>query len=207
MPRVSGLEKDSLPTSLQPLYDRFTETYGDFSNQLAVMAHAPDAFAHLYGLIDAWRGATTLPQRLVEIAVVTASRVNACAYCVAHHGLALVSHGLAAETVDGILEPRPPGLDAREVLVRDYARLVTERAWGIPDQLFERLREHFSEAQIVELTVRIGLCGLFNKFNQALQVDMERTVMADLQAVGLRAEDGKRRAPAVLHGDGRKRRR
>ena len=36
-----------------------------------------------------------------------------------------------------------------------------------------RLREHFSEAQIVELTLRITLCGFFNKFNDALQVEEE----------------------------------
>lgn len=194
MPRVSELDRDTLPAELQPLYDRFSGSYGDFTNQLAVMAHSPPAFAHLYGLIDSWRTSGTLPQRVVEIAVVTASRENACAYCVGHHGAALVSHGLDAETVERILEPEPPGLDARDLAVRDYAQLVTARAWGIRDQVFERLREHFSEREIVELTVRIGLCGLFNKFNQALQIDMEEAVAADMQSKGLGAQDGS--APA-----------
>jgi alkylhydroperoxidase family enzyme len=46
-----------------------------------------------------------------------------------------------------------------ERLVRDYAQLVTARA-GIRDQVFDALRKHFTDRQIVELTVRIGLCGL-----------------------------------------------
>ncbi|MFN9091748.1 MAG: carboxymuconolactone decarboxylase family protein, partial [Alphaproteobacteria bacterium] len=33
------------------------------------------------------------------------------------------------------------------------------------------LREHFSEAQIVELTLRITLCGFFNRFTGALGID------------------------------------
>ena len=33
------------------------------------------------------------------------------------------------------------------------------------------LREHFSEAQIVELTLRITLCGFFNRFNDELIID------------------------------------
>ena len=30
---------------------------------------------------------------------------------------------------------------------------------------------HFSEAQIVELTLRIAMAGFFNRFNEALQID------------------------------------
>jgi alkylhydroperoxidase family enzyme len=39
--------------------------------------------------------------------------------------------------------------------------------------LFDRLRAHFSEEQIVELTLRITLCTFFNKFNDVMQLDME----------------------------------
>jgi len=34
--------------------------------------------------------------------------------------------------------------------------------------LFARLRRYFTAAQIVELTLRITLCGFFNKFHDAL---------------------------------------
>jgi hypothetical protein len=37
--------------------------------------------------------------------------------------------------------------------------------------VFERLRLHVREAQIVELTLRIALAGFFNRFNEALQID------------------------------------
>ena len=57
-----------------------------------------------------------------------------------------VDEGVDPETIDRILEPDPPGLSDVEKLVRDYAVLVTERAWGIRDQVFEDLRKHFSEA-------------------------------------------------------------
>jgi alkylhydroperoxidase family enzyme len=39
--------------------------------------------------------------------------------------------------------------------------------------MFTRLRAHFSEAQIVELTWRTALCGAFNRFNDILQLDIE----------------------------------
>ena len=185
MARISEVPEACVPADLRPLYERFTGEYGDFRNQLGVVAHSPDAFRHLYGLIDAWRSSGNLSRRVVEVAVVTASLVNQCSYCVGHHGKALIELGLPADTVERMLDPQPPGLDAAEIAVRDYARLVAERAWGIPDKVFDALRAHFDDALIAELTLRIGICILFNKLNQALQLDMEESVQTALEQSGL----------------------
>ena len=50
--------------------------------------------------------------------------------------------------------------------------------------MFEELRRHFSEEQIVELTLRISLCGFFNRFNDALMIGMEDNVKADVLLAG-----------------------
>ena len=55
----------------------------------------------------------------------------------------------------------------------EYAIQVTETPQRIRDRMFERLRAHFTEAQIVELTLRIALCGFFNRFNDALMIETE----------------------------------
>src|SRR6266853_1800276 len=47
---------------------------------------------------------------------------------------------------------------------------VTNNPQSIGDALFARLRARFSEAEIVELTLRIALCGFFNRFNDALRI-------------------------------------
>ena len=39
--------------------------------------------------------------------------------------------------------------------------------------MFDRLRAEFTEAEIVELTLRIALCGFFNRFNDALMLEIE----------------------------------
>ena len=50
------------------------------------------------------------------------------------------------------------------------------------DGIFEQLKTHFSEEQIVELSWRIALCGAFNRFNDALQLDLEPETQAVLDA-------------------------
>ena len=51
--------------------------------------------------------------------------------------------------------------------------------------MFDSLREHFSEEQVVELTLRIALCGFFNRFNDVLQIDMEAGALEDMLASGV----------------------
>ena len=117
------------------------------------------------------------------------SKLNECTYCVAHHAPRLVEQGLEAATVSRILEPECPGLNEVERLVRDYAVQVTERPQYIRDAIFEALKAHFSEAQIVELTLRIALCGFFNRFNDALPIGIEDGVLEEMLAAGGRVED------------------
>ena len=69
--------------------------------------------------------------------------------------------------------------------MRDYARLVIERPWGIRDAIFDRLRRHFDERQLVELTLRISLCSLFNQLNEALQIESEPGVLEAALASGV----------------------
>jgi uncharacterized peroxidase-related enzyme len=178
MARVSPVGDAELPVELRPLFAIFAEGAGNFENQARVLAHAPAVFRHAYGMVLALREEGALPRRMVEIAVVATSAANRCKYCVGHHAPILEAEGLARETVERILERDVPGLDAVERLVRDYALLVNERPGGIADKLFLELRQHFDERQIVELTARVGLCALFNRLNDALQIEPEPGVAA-----------------------------
>ena len=96
-----------------------------------------------------------------------------------------MEQGLAAETVEHILEPDCPGLDEVDRLVRDYAVQVTEQPQTMRDAIFEDLRRHFSDEQIVELTVRTALCGFFNRVNDALQIGIEDGVIEDMLSHGV----------------------
>jgi uncharacterized peroxidase-related enzyme len=177
--RVRDIGIDEVPEDVKPVYRRFTEEYGPFLNQVKVFAQRPPVLRHIQGLLLDLSDEALLPKRYLEIALVVVSKLNECTYCVSHHAPRLEAEGLAAETVDKILEDDCPGLDALDVLVRDYSVEVTERPGRIRDAMFDALREHFSEAQIVELTVRIALCGFFNRVNDALQIGIEDEVTTD----------------------------
>jgi uncharacterized peroxidase-related enzyme len=184
MARVRSIPSAELPPDVADVYERFARDYGPFANQVAVFAHVPDAVRHLMGLLMALRDAATLPKRYLEIAIVVVSRLNECEYCVAHHKPFLAVEGISPQGIDRLLEPNNPELDEVDRLVVEYAQAAWQTPNRIRDSLFRRLRTHFSEAQIVELTLRITLCGFFNRFNDALQIEQEdeaRHQLAGLQ--------------------------
>jgi uncharacterized peroxidase-related enzyme len=173
MARVRSIQSAELPPDLADIYERFAAGYGPFRNQVAVFAHVPAALRHLMSMLMDLREARTIPKRYLEIAIVVVSKLNACHYCVAHHKPFLTIEGLSSDAVDNLLDPGNPELDAVDRLIVEYATIAWETPQRIPDRLFDRLRAHFSEAQIVELTLRTTLCGFFNRFNDALQIEEE----------------------------------
>src|SRR5215831_11385327 len=174
MARVPDIPSNELPSDLASIYERFAKQYGPFRNQAAVFAHVPAALSHLMSMLLELREAATLPKRILELSIVTVSKFNECAYCVAHHTPLLVVEGVSPAGVERVLDYRNhPEFDDRDKLVVEYAIAAWERPNRIPEALFTRLHQYFSEAQLVELTLRITLCGFFNKFNDALGIEEE----------------------------------
>ncbi len=184
MARVRSLAPADLPPDLAAIYAEFAGSYGPFRNQVAVFAHVPAALRHLMPMLMELRVANTLPKRYLEIAIVIVSKLNECHYCVAHHKPFLAVTGLSPDGIDRLMDWQDhPELDAVDKLVVQYAIAAWEHSNRIPEALFRRLREHFTEAQIVELTLRITLCGFFNRFNDALQIEEEAEATAAVQGL------------------------
>ncbi|MGE0734650.1 MAG: carboxymuconolactone decarboxylase family protein [Alphaproteobacteria bacterium] len=174
MARVRDIPSSELPPDVAKIYEKFASEYGPFANQVAVFAHVPAAVRHLMAMLMELRDAKTLPKRYLEIAIVVISKMNECHYCVAHHKPFLVVEGLSSKGVDTIMDYKNhPEFDEKDKIVVEWAIAVWENPNRIRDELFNRLRKHFTEAQVVELTLRATLCGFFNKFNDALQIEEE----------------------------------
>ncbi|ASJ72877.1 carboxymuconolactone decarboxylase family protein [Granulosicoccus antarcticus] len=176
MARVSDVDISQVPDDVKPIYERYAREYGPFLNQVRVFAHRPVALKHIMGLLLELHDDAILPKRYLEIAVVVVSTINRCEYCIAHHAPRALEHGLSAGAIEDILSEAPDGFDELDLLVRDYAVQVTNDFNRMRDGVFTELKKHFSEEQIVELTLRIALCGFFNRFNDSLQIEMEEGV-------------------------------
>lgn len=73
-------------------------------------------------------------------------------------------------TVVGSLEGIEPSWD---VALR-YAELVTESGHAVTEATYRDLATHWNEGEVVELTLVAGLFNYFNRFNDALHVEVTR---------------------------------
>jgi AhpD family alkylhydroperoxidase len=100
-----------------------------------------------------------------------ASQMNGCAYCIDMHWKDLRSEGQN--------EQRLYGLDAwaeslyytdRERAALAWTEAVTRVADGhVPDQVFEEARRHFTEAELVNLTLCVVAINGWNRLNIAFR--------------------------------------
>ena len=63
-----------------------------------------------------------------------------------------------------------PFTDAEKAALA-YAEQLTLDAHGVSDALFARLRSHYDEGEIVEISAMAGLFNYFNRVNDALQME------------------------------------
>lgn len=172
MARVSDVPPERVAPDARDVYLKFAGGYGAFRDQVGVLAHVPSAVKHLPAMLLELREQKNVPYRYIELAIVAVSKLNECDYCVGHHAPLLAVEGVSPEGIARILDyANHPELTDIDRLVVEYAIAVTQTPQRIRDEMFDRLHAHFTEAQIVELTLRIALCGFFNRFNDALKID------------------------------------
>ncbi len=174
MARVRDVGPEELEIAARSVYEKYASGYGPFRNQVGVFAHVPSAMVHQMSMLLELRQQCNVPYRYVELAIVATAKLNECDYCVGHHKPLLSAEGISETSADNILDyDKVAEFDEIDRLVISYAIQVTNTPQRIRDVVFKQLRAHFSEAQIVELTIRIALCGFFNRVNDALQIESE----------------------------------
>ncbi len=109
---------------------------------------------------------TTLEKPLLELLKIRASQINKCAFCLHMHTRDARKAGVSEEQIyllDAWDEsPLYSGRERAALAWTEALTLLPET--GAPDDVYAELQAHFSEAEIVELTLAIGAINLWNRF-------------------------------------------
>jgi 8-oxo-dGTP diphosphatase len=134
-----------------------------------VMAHRPEALKSFVPFYGAVAGHGSVDRRLKELAYLTASIANRCAYCTASHLVGARKAGITEEEIRAIETEQDQGFaPADQALVR-YARELTRTA-RVQDSTRDALAEHFTDEQVVELTLVVSMANFTNRFNNSLGI-------------------------------------
>ena len=125
-----------------------------------------------YGTLEmAAARAHRVDARTKELAVLKAATIVHCEFCIDIGSSVARRAGISDEQLLALHRHRDSGLFSEpEVLVLDLAAAMTRTPVEVPDELYDALREHFDEAQLVELANIIALENLRSRFNAALDI-------------------------------------
>jgi AhpD family alkylhydroperoxidase len=181
MARVPVLAPEELPEELRLRTGVDERTAPAQLGSLQVWARLPRLAGALLDLQEAL-AETSLPPRLREIVRLRVAFHNQCRSCMALRTTAATEDGLTEELVCEVAAPEEaPDLTPRERAALAYADRLSVAHHTIDDTLFERLREHFDEDEILELGAHIAFCLGFGR------VAMSWNLVDDLPE-GLQAE-------------------
>src|SRR5688500_9754756 len=120
---------------------------------------------------------------LLDLVRMRASQINGCAYCLDMHSKDARANGETEQRLFGLDAWREtPYYSARERAALEWTEALTlvAQTRGVPDEVYERVREQFSEDELVHLSLAIVAINGFNRLNIAA-----RTVPGDYVAGSL----------------------
>ncbi|MHB9139375.1 MAG: carboxymuconolactone decarboxylase family protein [Victivallaceae bacterium] len=146
--------------------------YGRELEPAKLWARSPRVFAGLsmlYGALD--RKSSPIEPALRTLVTVLVSQINWCAFCVDINSATGLKRGLTEAHLAALHDfEASPLFDERIKAALAYAVAVTVTGSRVDDKLMARLKKHFDDDAIIELTALIAFQNLSSKFNAALDV-------------------------------------
>ena len=136
------------------------------------------------GAVERYLQTCSLDAKLLHLVRLRASQINGCAYCIDMHWKDLIASGESAQRMYGLDAWREsPYYSARERAALEWTEAVTRVAdTHVNDAVFEAVRPHFSDQELVDLTWTLAAINAWNRL-----------------AISTRAEPGKYQSPAARH--------
>lgn len=184
MPLVQPLLADHDP-EIESLAAFFRQTLGFPPNSVLTMMRRPAlarAFTELNRAVMENRGRVS--SELKRLIGHVASTAAGCRYCEAHTIRAAERFGAAEgadpERLANVWRYAESDLfTAAERAALDYARAASSVPNDVSTEVGTRLREHWDDGEIVEITGVIALFGFLNRWNDSMATPIEAPAAAD----------------------------
>ena len=173
MPHVKPLPRDARP-EFRELFDHYEKTRGFIPNSILTMQRRPAIAKAFMDLNRAVLYEGTVAEELKMLIALIASQAGGCSYCQAHMANLSSIYSASDAKIAAVWEFE------KSPLFSDAERAALRLAWKgslVPNEAeeadFEALREHFDDAEIVEIVASISLFGYLNRWNDTMATELE----------------------------------
>ena len=109
----------------------------------------------------------SIDRNLFDLVQLRASQLNHCTFCVDMHSKEAKIHGERELRLYHLSVWRESKLfSEKERVALEFTEALTQlKADGISDELYNKVREHFNEQEMVNLTYVVGVINIWNRMN------------------------------------------
>ncbi|MCE3272120.1 MAG: hypothetical protein K0S57_2517 [Ramlibacter sp.] len=179
MHRLQPLPPETTP-ELKAHFDFFLSTLGFTPNSVLTMQRKPKlvkAFADLNAAVMDPAGEVELGFRRLIGHV--ASKAAGCLYCQAHTLLGAHNFGVSDEKLAAVWTyETSPLYSEKERAALGFALAASSQPNAVTDDVFERVRRHWSESEIVEILGVVAMFGFLNRWNDTMGTPLEAVPLA-----------------------------
>ena len=131
---------------------------------------APEGYAAMRALEHYLNTSTGLEATLQELVRLLASELNGCEYCIKMHTAELKKHHETEDRIAGVMGWRDSEVyTQRERAALAWTEAITNIQQGhAPDAVYNELKAHFSDVEIVNLSLTITNINAWNRLQIAL---------------------------------------
>lgn len=169
MARISLIEPANASPEVKELYDKFFR--GKPGNGHKALAHRPELlknFLTFYSSVG-----RSLDRKLYELVYIRVSLINGCRYCAQHHVAGSKRVGVTADDWKALKDGDYARFPEKERAALTYADKLTRASRDVNDADIEAIKKHFSEPEILDLHLLVGLANLSNRFTDPLGLELE----------------------------------
>jgi alkylhydroperoxidase family enzyme len=157
------------PRMMKKMTGRAPRT-GSGIEPIEVWAHQPKMMMGMGRFNQAVRKGKSVEERIKNLIELKGAAMIGCEYCLDLGSQICRNSGFSDDELLDLPRYRQSDLfTEREKAALDYAVAVMRTPVEVTDELFARMKEHFSDAQIVELTALLTVVNL-DRFNAAFHI-------------------------------------
>ena len=155
-------------------FDIFRSRLGFYPNSMMILQRRPATVKAFRQATQAMSGDGSLIDAATKAMItLVASSVAGCPYVLAHAAHALLHAGAEAKLAAIHEYKTNPLFSDKERITLDYARAAASVPNAVSDALFAKMRLHWSEEELVDITSLIGLYGFFDRWNASMATPLE----------------------------------
>jgi len=165
-PIVHLVADDEAKNEAKQIFEQMKTSTGKVPKWMRVMANCEDTLYGFFMLFKSVMDNAPTDKLLKWKIAYIVSEENKCDYCVSVTKMQLKNLGLNENDMKDIEK----ACNDKECIAIEYAKATSQHAYKIEAELIKKLKDNFTDQQIVEITSVVGLFSYINRFNDALQV-------------------------------------